>query len=817
MMKNIIRLAVVLTALSIVTTSASIFAKETTSRPGTPALGMKAKPPFRENYGKLKAGQPVPDFSVITPEGKELKFSDYAQGKIVILDFWATWCGPCQMAMPGYERIARDYADKGVIVLGVCSFDTRVNYDQWIAENQGKYSFATVFDPIGKPASGDKAAYKKSIMMQLSGGVLSPLPTTLVINSEGKMVGSYMGYGDHAHEALGNLLLRAGVELAAEDLPKQIVVSTNVAKKPADPVSDKPAAPATLDAGAVAPDFAMHDINGKEVRLADFKGKVIVLDFWATWCGPCIASMPHTNELALKYQDQDVVVVASGTSDTIARFKEWIPENQSKYPHIQFYFDPNERGSDTFAQRASSVLYGVSGIPSQFVIGRDGKITATIVGNGGERDARTEAALARAGVEVDAERVAEGERQLKAAAEAAADRAAAAEEEKRNPTPHFMEEYGSLKKGNPVADFTAETAAGEAIKFSDLTKGKVTVFMVWSATGGLPDELLAYQDAWARRYAEQGVLFVGLGSYGSREDFVKWHTAKASHVFFPILFDPAGTSPRPSKDMEAMTEEERNGFREASRAHYAKVIPMAFSGGVMAPVPNCTVIDAQGNFLGFFVGAGPMSADSLGNLLLRAGVKLAPEDLPRKVFTAEETKPKPREAKVEMLKVGEPAPDFPATNAAGESVKISDFRGKVVILDFWATWCGPCLASMPHTQEVAAHYQEQGVVVLASCTSDTRQKFETWVQRNQEQYPDIRFSHDPQERSPDRASRKLYGVGGIPQQFIIDREGQIVALVTGYLKGESILDAALAMAGIKVDPTLIEKGAADLKRRETMR
>ena len=91
------------------------------------------------------------------------------------------------------------------------------------------------------------------------------------------------------------------------------------------------------------------------------------------------------------------------------------------------------------------------------------------------------------------------------------------------------------------------------------------------------------------------------------------------------------------------------------------------------------------------------------------------------------------------------------------------------------------------------------------------------MKRNQESYPDIFFSHDPLEKSDDRASRKLYGVGGIPQQFVIDREGRVVAHVTGYLKGENILDAALAQAGIKVDPALVAKGAEDLKRRADLR
>ena len=75
------------------------------------------------------------------------------------------------------------------------------------------------------------------------------------------------------------------------------------------------------------------------------------------------------------------------------------------------------------------------------------------------------------------------------------------------------------------------------------------------------------------------------------------------------------------------------------------------------------------------------------------------------------------------------------------------------------------------------------------------------------------FAHDAAERTPERASTKLNGVVGIPKQFIIDREGKVVDTVTGYQTGEAILDAALAKAGIKVDPALIAKGAADLKAR----
>ena len=160
------------------------------------------------------------------------------------------------------------------------------------------------------------------------------------------------------------------------------------------------------------------------------------------------------------------------------------------------------------------------------------------------------------------------------------------------------------------------------------------------------------------------------------------------------------------------------------------------------------------------------------------------------------------------------APDFEGQDLDGKYVKLSDYRGKVIVLDFWATWCGPCKASLPHTQKVALHYQDQDVVVLANCTSDTRKAFEAWVEHNQANYPNIVFNHDAAEKGPERASRKLYGVGGIPQQFVIGKDGKVAAVVEGYMAGEVLLEGALAKAGVQVDAATLEKAAADQQKRD---
>lgn len=780
-----------------------------------PAAGAPAPSFVPAKFGSVPAGELVTDFTVTGADGKPVKLSSF-RGKPLLLHF-STGNGP----QPWLAETAAAYRAQGLAVLNIFGATEREAFDAWRAKNPDP-GFAIAWDPAGK-------AWAEGVTN--TGFGVGMFPVTVVIDSAGKLVSGTIGMGARAVTLAKAMLAKSKeVKLTADDaalvLDALLVADSARAAMPAAALKPMPGAPAgggmmpaaarlpTLAAGAVAPDFVMKTIRGKDVRLSDFKGKIVILDFWATWCGPCIASFPHTQAVAAKYKDQDVVVLASGTSDTVEKFKEWIPANQAKYPDLVFTWDPNERGSATFDDRASSKLYRVVGIPTQFVIGRDGKIAATIVGYD-KGDVRSEGALARLGVKVDPAIAAEGEKQLAKAAAADLARAAADKEAEKNPVPQFREAYGKLKAGEPVPDFTALRVDGSEVKFSELSKGKTVVLSFWSAGMGLPEAAQAFNDDWAKKYAAQGVLFVGVGAYGKREDFDKWYALNGPKISFPVLFDPAGALARPAKAPDQMNDEEKAAFKAASSAYYAKVIPMKITGGTMAPVPNNLVIDAKGNFLGFFVGAGPQSADSLGNLLLRGGVKLAAEDMPKKVFTAAETKAAPPEAKVEMLKVGAIAPDFTTTDIDGKPVKISDFKGKVVILDFWAPWCGPCIASMPHTQQVAATYKDQGVVVLGSCTSDSRANFEKWVTANREKYPDFIFSHDAAERTPERASRKLYGVSGIPTQFIIDREGKVAAITVGYMAGEVLLDAALAKAGIKVDAAILAKAGEDQKKRDS--
>lgn len=151
-----------------------------------------------------------------------------------------------------------------------------------------------------------------------------------------------------------------------------------------------------------------------------------------------------------------------------------------------------------------------------------------------------------------------------------------------------------------------------------------------------------------------------------------------------------------------------------------------------------------------------------------------------------------------LLKTGTAAPDFVAEKAGGGELKLSDYRGKIVILDFWATWCPPCQKSMPHLQEVHKAIAGQDAVILAVCVWDTKQAYDQWLQANRSKYT-YQFAFDPAGRGQNSIAGKLYNVSGIPTTYIIDKDGKVAEAIVGYSDGDKRIEEALKKLGVRVD------------------
>jgi len=117
-----------------------------------------------------------------------------------------------------------------------------------------------------------------------------------------------------------------------------------------------------------APDFILKDMNGKTVSLSNFKGKVVLLNFFATWCPPCRAEMPSFNKLYSALQQRGLEVVAVSSDRSISDIKDFLEKHKVDFPVL---FD---------ADRAITKKYRVFSMPTTFLINKNGLIVEKFYG-----------------------------------------------------------------------------------------------------------------------------------------------------------------------------------------------------------------------------------------------------------------------------------------------------------------------------------------------------------------------------------------------------------------------------------------------------
>lgn len=121
-----------------------------------------------------------------------------------------------------------------------------------------------------------------------------------------------------------------------------------------------------------------------------------------------------------------------------------------------------------------------------------------------------------------------------------------------------------------------------------------------------------------------------------------------------------------------------------------------------------------------------------------------------------------------------PAPDFSLVDLAGKKLSLSDYRGQVVLLDFWATWCDPCKEEIPHFVELQDRYGSRGLQVIGVSMDDDQEPVREFEQQFKMNYPVVMGSAE--------LASQYGGILGLPVAYMIDREGRIAARHVGATK-----------------------------------
>jgi len=121
---------------------------------------------------------------------------------------------------------------------------------------------------------------------------------------------------------------------------------------------------------------------------------------------------------------------------------------------------------------------------------------------------------------------------------------------------------------------------------------------------------------------------------------------------------------------------------------------------------------------------------------------------------------------IHNVEVGDRAPAFEITDDNGRGVSLSDFRGKYVLLNFWATWCPPCVEEMPSLSALHDRMKDLGLVVLGISVDESREEYERFLDRSGLTFPTV--------RDPERSVSARYGTVKYPETYLIDPEGIVI-------------------------------------------
>lgn len=470
--------------------------------------------------------------------------------------------------------------------------------------------------------------------------------------------------------------------------------------------------------GAEAPDFTQNDVNDQPVKLSTFRGKYVLLDFWASWCGPCRAENPNYVKAYNQYKDKNFTILGVSL-DAPGKKDAWlaaIKKDGLEWPQVSDLKYWNNEVAKT---------YDIKSVPSNFLIDPNGKIIAKNL-RGEDLQKKLQELLGSAAAPFTVKGFLAGEKEPK----------------------KIYLRYGQQ------SDST--TLKNGRFEFGGYVNDPVRA-MLWTDQNNSIDFYLEPADI---QLASMGSLFSSV-VYGGP-------TELENQVYKKLM------EPLDSRRDQLMSRKYTNRDNEDS------VLAITREIAALNKESDNKQVEFVSRFPESYFSYELMESYSfsinpsvlepmLDALSPKFKQSAAVADIKRRLDIAKNTW------------VGKPALEFTQAGPDGKPVSLKSFRGKYVMIDFWASWCGWCRIEHPTLIKAYNKYKDKGFTLLSVSLDDEKGK-EKWLEAIKKDGLPWQQVCDLKGRNNEVA--KLYGIKGIPQSVLVGPDGIIVAK---NLRGDDLL------------------------------
>lgn len=523
--------------------------------------------------------------------------------------------------------------------------------------------------------------------------------------------------------------------------------------------------------GTPAPEFTAADVNGKVYKLSDFAGKVIVLDFWFTGCVPCKMEMPYMEKIAESMKDSPIQFISMSLDSgkqLLSTWKEMVKGQEG--PVLNLNMPDGFKSS--LAQK-----FGIRSVPRIVIIDQQGKIydsnalrpsdpklkqtLEVLLGKSNpiQEIQKEMATLMRA-------ETAEQKEEVLKAAMVKFEKTAQAVPMLNMMIFQVIQSYAKDKNYKQVENYISKIAPSEF--------RRDVVFLIGNTYN--ENSLLDRAAPYFKEAAESTVTFLSKQPENANE---KEKLSIISAAYGNLLVAQGKPAEAENWVEEAYGNGENANFEllqsyatvQLYKKEYTKAFPVLetiFKKGwgteAMTPALKEAYAHTKGSSKGF---------DKYLEGLLKESANKQKE-------------------KIQSRMINEPAPLFTLKNLEGKEVSLAALKGKIVILDFWATWCGPCKKSFPAMQKAVDKYKNNKEVVFLFI--DTWESAKNPVPEVKKYMEENGYSFNVLFDLKDLVSNQnnvvtSYGAKGIPAKYIIDRDGNIRIKLVGFSgSAEEVVD-----------------------------